>query len=100
MATTEVTSWAADLATLGPIYPFVGSEKLWCSPLGLAFWIGFHIWEQRAENRAYTDDMSKLRTPADIEMALEGHRLGTAAAPVRRASHAASPLEGRQAGAA
>ena len=99
MATTEVTSWAVDLATLGPIYPFVGSEKLWVL-LGLAFWIGFHVWQMRAENRAFKEDMSKLRTPADIEMALEGHRLHPAAAPVRPVSRAASPVEGRRAGAA
>jgi hypothetical protein len=99
MATTEVTSWAVDLATLGPIYPFVGSEKLLVL-LGLAFWIGFHVWQMRVENRAYADDMSKLRTPGDIEMALEGHRLPAAAPPARPVSRAAPPLEGRQTGAA
>jgi hypothetical protein len=99
MATTEVTTWAVDLATLGPIYPFVGSEKLLVL-VGLAFWIGFHVWQMRVENRAYTDDMSKLRTPADIEMALEGHRLHAPAAQARPVSPAASPIERRQAGAA
>ena len=28
MATTMVESWAVDLATIGPIYPWVGSEGL------------------------------------------------------------------------
>jgi hypothetical protein len=98
MATTEVTSWAVDLATLGPIYPFVGSEKMWVL-LGLAFWIGFHIWQMRAENRAYADDLSKLRTPAEIEAALAGHRLTPAAVPMRQTSPGAPPLEGREAGA-
>ena len=30
MATTMVESWAVDLATIGPIYPWVGSEGLLC----------------------------------------------------------------------
>ena len=99
MATTEVTSWAVDLATLGPIYPFVGSEKLWFV-LGVAFWIGFHVWQMRAENRALRDDLSKLRTPAEIEAALAGHRLGHVAAPLSNNDlHAAAPLAGRHAGA-
>lgn len=80
MATTQVTSWAVDLSTLGPIYPFVGSEVLlWIS--GLAFWIGFHIWQIRSENRTFEEDLSRLRTPADIEAALEGHRLRAAPPP-------------------
>ena len=98
MATTEVTSWAVDLSTLGPIYPFVGSEMLWFL-LGLAFWIGFHVWQMRAENRALREDVSRLRTPADIEAALAGHRLSPAAAPITGAAPAPSPLEARQAGA-
>jgi hypothetical protein len=98
MATTEVTSWAVDLSTLGPIYPFVGSEMLWFL-LGLAFWIGFHIWQMRAENRTFVEDMSKLRTSADIEAALAGHRLSPAAAPVTSTAHAPPPLEERQVGA-
>jgi hypothetical protein len=98
MATTEVTSWAVDLSTLGPIYPFVGSEMLWFL-LGLAFWIGFHVWQIRAENRTFKEDMSKLRTPADIEAALAGHRLSSAAAPIARTPPAQSPLDARQVGA-
>lgn len=80
MATTEVTSWAVDLSTLGPIYPFVGTEMLWWI-LGLAFWIGFHVWQIRSENRALKEDMLKLRTPADIEAALAGHRLSAVPPP-------------------
>lgn len=98
MATTEVTSWAVDLSTLGPIYPFVGSEMLWFL-LGLAFWIGFHVWQMRAESRAFKEDMSKLRTPADIEAALAGHRLSPAAAPITGASPAQSARAERQVGA-
>jgi hypothetical protein len=38
-----VDSWAVDLANVGPIYPFVGTEWIWVI-LGVAFWIG---WQGR-----------------------------------------------------
>ncbi|ESR25672.1 hypothetical protein [Lutibaculum baratangense] len=44
MSTNGLTSWAVDLAEIGAIYPFQGTEV----PLyiaGLAFWIWFH-WAQ------------------------------------------------------
>ena len=46
---TPIETWAgADLSTIGPIYPMVGSEfLLWI--LGLAFWIAFHIMQGRIE---------------------------------------------------
>ena len=53
MSTTEVTSWAVDLSTLGPIYPFVGTEMLWFV-LGLVFWIGWTILTIRVEPEGET----------------------------------------------
>jgi hypothetical protein len=97
MATTEVTSWAVDLATLGPIYPFVGSEVFWVV-LGLAFWIGFHVWQIRAENRTFETDLARLRRPEDIEAALAGQRLG-AAPPHETPGAAAGPVAGGRVGA-
>jgi len=74
MSTTEVTSWAVDLSTIGPIYPFVGTEMLWFV-LGLIFWIGFHVWQIGFERRTYDDDMSRMNKPEEFERALKQHRL-------------------------
>jgi hypothetical protein len=74
MSTTEVTSWAVDLATLGPIYPFVGTEVVWVV-LGVIFWLAFHIWQVRFENRTYDNDMARLARPEDIERAMRRRRL-------------------------
>lgn len=49
MSTNGMTSWAVDLKDVGAIYPFQGSETLLVI-LGLAFWIGWHIWQVRHEN--------------------------------------------------
>lgn len=74
MATTMVDSWSVDLATIGPIYPWVGSEVvLWV--LGIAFWIGWHIWQGRFESRTYREDLQRLNTSDKIERAMRDQRL-------------------------
>lgn len=73
MATTEVTSWAVDLATVGPIYPFVGTEMLWFV-LGLVFWIGFHVWQFGFERKGYDNDMAKLSKPEDVDRIMKTGR--------------------------
>jgi hypothetical protein len=74
MSTTEVTTWATDLSTIGAIYPFVGWEMTMFI-LGLIFWIGFHVWQIKAENRTYEEDLSKLKKPEDIITALKTGRI-------------------------
>jgi hypothetical protein len=43
MSTTPMESFAVDLATLGSIYPFVGTE-MWLVLVVLVIWISFHVW--------------------------------------------------------
>ena len=74
MATTMVDSWAVDLATIGPIYPWVGSEViLWV--LGMAFWIGWHVWQARFERRTYEEEELRLDTQDKLERAMREQRL-------------------------
>jgi hypothetical protein len=62
-STTTVDSWTGlDLLSVGPIYPFVGSEALlWI--VGLVFWIGFHILGARIEKRELEADAEAARRP-------------------------------------
>jgi hypothetical protein len=62
-STTAVDSWSGlDLLSVGPIYPFVGSEALlWI--VGLVFWIGFHILGARIEKRELEADAEAARHP-------------------------------------
>ena len=72
--TTRVASWAVDLTAIGPIYPFVGSEVLlWL--VGLAFWIGWHVWQLRFENRTYEAELRRLNSPDKLERAMRDQRL-------------------------
>lgn len=66
ISTTAVTSWSgADLATLGPIYPFVGTEYvLWI--VGLVFWIGFHVLQAGIEKRELDADARATKDPARL----------------------------------
>jgi len=62
MSTNGITSWAVDLKDVGAIYPFQGSETVLVI-LGLAFWIGWHIWQIRHETAELQDE--KLRGTPD-----------------------------------
>lgn len=74
MSTTELTSLTVDLATVGPIYPFVGTE-VWLVAAGVVFWIAFHVWQIGFENRTYEEDAAKLATPEEVQRAMRTHRL-------------------------
>ena len=51
MSTTNVETWAgADLSTLGPIYPFVGTETILLI-VGVIFWLAFHFIQAGQEKR-------------------------------------------------
>ncbi|MDP6353339.1 MAG: hypothetical protein QF926_03280 [Alphaproteobacteria bacterium] len=72
MATGPIESWSGNLAELGPIYPMVGSEvALWV--LGMAFWIGWHLWQTRFESKTYAEEMrSYAGDPDKLEKAMRG----------------------------
>ncbi|MCX7646650.1 MAG: hypothetical protein N2Z62_15315 [Rhodobacteraceae bacterium] len=50
----RLTTWAVDLADVGPVYPFQGMEWLFLV-ICVAGWIGWHVWCFRWE-RAYQRD--------------------------------------------
>lgn len=57
MSTNGMTSWAVDLANVGAIYPFQGSEVLLVI-VGFAFWIGWHILQTRQETAEFNKDLN------------------------------------------
>jgi hypothetical protein len=70
MSTTPMHTFAVDLASLGPIYPFVGTEKLLVL-IAMVVWVGFHVWQIRFENRTYAAELAKLSTPERLQRVLE-----------------------------
>ncbi len=54
MSTMGLDSWAVDLKDVGTVYPFAGSEVLMVI-LCLIFWLGFHVYQIKAENDQWDD---------------------------------------------
>ncbi|MGO1119184.1 hypothetical protein ACTL6U_10780 [Rhodovibrionaceae bacterium A322] len=48
MATNGMSDWAVDLADVGAVYPFQGTEGI-LYIVALVFWIGFHVIQLRQE---------------------------------------------------
>jgi len=59
MSTNGMTSWAVDLKDVGAIYPFQGTETFLVI-IGLAFWIGWHVWQMRHENAELEAETKRL----------------------------------------
>jgi hypothetical protein len=65
MSTGAFENWAGNIADIGPIYPFVGSEWLWFV-IGVAVWIVWQIWQIRHENRTYAEELTTVGTKAAL----------------------------------
>ena len=70
MRTTHVESWAVDLNTIGPIYPFVGIEN-YLVIAAVIFWAGWHVIQMTAESRTYEEDLRLLEDPKTMQRAYE-----------------------------
>ncbi len=67
MSTTAVETWAgADLSTLGPIYPFVGTETFLVI-VGVIFWLGFHFIQAGQEKKELAEDEKAARSPERLQ---------------------------------
>ena len=74
MATTGIDSWAVDLADIGAVSPFQGTEVIMVI-IGVALWIIWHVWQIRFENRTFEEESAKLRDPTVLERAMRERRL-------------------------
>jgi hypothetical protein len=74
MTLEEIGTWTGDVSQIGPIYPMVGTEGLLTIIL-IVFWIGWHIWQIRMEERNYSDDMKTLKQGDNMDRALKGERI-------------------------
>jgi hypothetical protein len=58
MSTGSFENWAGNIADMGPIYPFVGSEFA-LFIIGMALWIAWHVVQTKRENRVYEEEVKK-----------------------------------------
>ena len=69
MSTIGYENWAVDLAEVGPVYPFQGSEVLMVV-LGVAFWL---IWHriQFVREEEHLKSAKNVGDPEKVKAALE-----------------------------
>lgn len=70
MSTGSIENWFGNMAELGPLYPFVGTEFLWFW-VGVVFWIAWQISCTRAENAKYAEELKKHGNPASLKKLLD-----------------------------
>ncbi|MEM7067857.1 MAG: hypothetical protein AAF478_03155 [Pseudomonadota bacterium] len=69
MSTIGYDSWAVDLAEVGAIYPFQGTETL-LMIVGIALWLIWHVVQAKAENAELSEkerDFDKESAGKSIE---------------------------------
>ena len=70
MSTNGYENWAVDLANVGAIYPFQGSEVVLVI-IGFVFWIGWHIIQIKEENADFAHDIEHKNDPDAMKNAIE-----------------------------
>lgn len=64
------STWAVDLANVGPIYPWLGWEVIMVV-VAIALWILWHIVQIRQEDRVYAEDIKLHGSKENIKKALD-----------------------------
>ncbi len=60
MTTGNFENWTGEIADIGPVYPFVGTE-MWLVVAGVVFWIGWHIVQCSAEVKSQEEGRARAR---------------------------------------
>jgi flagellar biosynthesis regulator FlaF len=66
------STWAVDLANVGPVYPWVGTELIMVI-IAVAAWILWHIAQIRQEENEYHEDIKEYGSKEAIKKALDDH---------------------------
>jgi hypothetical protein len=66
------STWAVDLANIGAVYPWQGSELIMVI-VAVALWILWHIVQLREEKAEYVEDIKKYGSKESIKKALDEH---------------------------
>ena len=78
MSTGSFENWAGNIADIGPIYPFVGTEfLLWI--IGMALWIVWHVIQTKRENRMYEEEVKGFGDKESLKRIIDGEDVDVAA---------------------
>jgi hypothetical protein len=59
MSTGNFENWAGEIAEIGAVYPFVGSETF-LAIAGVVFWLWWHVKQARMENTSIDEEVKKF----------------------------------------
>ncbi len=60
MTTGNFENWAGEIADIGPLYPFVGTE-MWLVVAALIFWVGWHFTQSYNEVKSQEDGRAEAK---------------------------------------
>jgi hypothetical protein len=66
------STWAVDLANVGPVYPWQGTELIMVI-VAVAAWILWHIIQLREEKDEFAKDIADYGNKESIKKALDEH---------------------------
>lgn len=69
---TGIESWNVDLTTIGPMYPFVGTETILVL-VAVGAWLLWHIVQARIEAREVEAEAAKTADAAFLRKALDNN---------------------------
>jgi hypothetical protein len=75
MSTGSFDNWAGNIAEMGAIYPFEGTETLMVI-VGLVFWIWWHVKQISMEKEDYANEEAKLKDAAVLKKLIEKEHSG------------------------
>lgn len=67
-----MTTWAVDLANVGPVYPWIGFELIMVL-VAVALWILWHVIQIRQENAELERDIRLYGDRESIRKVLDEH---------------------------
>ncbi len=70
MSTTDIDTWAVDLANVTVIHPFAGSEGIMVI-VAIVLWIVWHVWQIKHENQVYKDETNKYGNADNIKNSID-----------------------------
>ena len=70
---TGIESWNVDLMSIGPMYPFVGSE-VWLAIIGVVLWLIWHFLQASVETKEVAGEIAEYSKPGALTKALERER--------------------------
>lgn len=65
-------TWAVDLADVGAVYPWQGSEVIMVV-VAVVFWLLWHVKQLKAEKKEFAEDLEKYGSTEKIKAALGKH---------------------------